>query len=64
MTAYNADTIHTNLQLTGLQGSGGGGGSDIFSLLGPLSGALSGVSFKISVIYIYKYDQCVTVNAY
>jgi hypothetical protein len=33
----------------GLQGGGGGGGSDILSLLGPLSGALSGVSFNISI---------------
>jgi hypothetical protein len=33
-----------------MQGGGGGGGSDILSLLGPLSGALSGVSFNISLI--------------
>jgi hypothetical protein len=31
-----------------LQGGGQGGGSDILSLLGPLSGALSGVSLVLS----------------
>jgi hypothetical protein len=33
-------------------GGGGGGGSDILSLLGPLSGALSGVSLNLSLIHI------------
>jgi hypothetical protein len=41
----------------GLQGGGGGGGgSDILSLLGPLSGALSGVSFNISIFYVHKLN--------
>ena len=41
-------------ELLGLQGGGGGGGggSDILSLLGPLSGALSGVSCNLSLIHI------------
>jgi hypothetical protein len=40
------------LELSGLQGGGAGGGSDILNLLGPLSGALSGVSFNLSLIRI------------
>jgi hypothetical protein len=41
-----------------MQGGGdGGGGSDILSLLGPLSGVLSGVSCNIPVISGYNFNQ-------
>jgi len=45
---------------------GGGGGSDILSLLGPLSGSLSGVSlnhiFCISMKYLVEFVKTILLT--